>query len=116
MATGVPKEDVRQDYCLHSDDPEEVNGEFDACGFIRIAPAAAGMGDLLVVRTGSIGLHVVILTDSGYVHADMRQRRVEEVPGKVPWPVLAAWRHPSVAAEDPFAPELIGPPGLRSLN
>lgn len=116
MAMGVPKEDVRQDYCLHSGDADEVNGEFDACGFIRIAPRAASTGDLLLVRTGPVGLHVLILTDSGYVHADMRQRRVVEVPGEVPWPIVSAWRHPAVAAEDPLAPELVGTLGYRSVN
>lgn len=108
MAMGVAEEGVRRDYSLHSNDPDEVNDELDACGFIRIAPVAAAEGDVLLVRTGAVGLHVLILTDTGYVHADMRLRRVAEVAGKVPWPVLSAWRHPSAAAEDPLAPELVG--------
>ena len=108
MAMGVPKDRVRQDYSLHSSDPAEVDGELDESGFIRIAPAGAGVGDLLLVRTGPTGLHVVILTDGGYLHADMRLRRAVEVSGIVPWPILSAWRHPAVAAENPLAPELIG--------
>lgn len=109
MATGVPKEKVRRDYCLHSSDPDEVNGEFDQCGFIRIAPAAARDGDLLLVRPQPSALQVVILTDTGYLHADMRSRKVVEAPGDVPWPVLSAWRHPAEAAGDPLTPELVGP-------
>ena len=112
MATGVPREKVRRDYGLHSSDPDEVNGGFDQSGFIRIAPVAARDGDILVVRPAPGALHVVILTDSGYLHADMRLRKVVEVPGELPWPVLSAWRHPAEAAEDPLAPELVGP-GLR---
>jgi murein DD-endopeptidase / murein LD-carboxypeptidase len=108
MATRVPKERVRRDYCLHSNDPEEVNGDFDACGFVRIAPAAAGPADVLLVRPAPAGLHVVILTDRGYLHADMRRRKVVEVPGAVPWPIVSAWRHPSDVDADPLAPELIG--------
>ena len=108
MAMGVPKDRVRQDYSLHSSDPAEVDGELDESGFIRIAPAGAGVGDLLLVRTGPTGLHVVILTDGGYLHADMRLRRAVEVSGIVPWPILSAWRHPAVAAENPLARELIG--------
>ena len=104
MAMGVPKDRVRQDYSLHSSDPAEVDGELDESGFIRIAPAGAGVGDLLLVRTGPTGLHVVILTDGGYLHADMRLRRAVEVSGTVPWPILSAWRHPAVAAENPLAP------------
>ena len=109
MATGMANEKVRRDYCLRSNDPDEVNREFDEAGFIRIAPAAAVDGDVLLVRPGPAGLHVVILTDSGYLHADMRLRRVIEVPAPVPWAVLSAWRHPAVAAEDPLAAELVGP-------
>jgi murein DD-endopeptidase / murein LD-carboxypeptidase len=116
MATGIAARRVRRDYCLHSNDPDEVNGQFDGCGFIRIAPAAAVAGDVLLVRPNPIALHAVILTDSGYLHADMRARRVVEVPGQVPWPTLSAWRHPDRAAEDPFAPELIGPPSARRFN
>ena len=109
MATGVPKERVRSDYGLHSSDPNEMNSGFDRSGFIRIAPAAARDGDILLVRPQPSALHVVILTDAGYLHADIRRRKVVEVPGAVPWPVLSAWRHPAEAAEDPLAPELVGP-------
>ncbi len=108
MAMGVAKEKVRRDYSLDSNDPGRVDHEIGDAGFIRIAPVAAAAGDMLLVRTGPTGLHVVILTGDGYVHADMRPRKVAEVPGDVPWPVLSAWRHPMVAAEDPFAPELVG--------
>ena len=108
MAMDVPEDRVRRDYCLHSDGAEAANEDFDASGFIRIAPAAAGPGDMLLVRAGKRGLHLVLLTDTGHVHADMRLRRTVEAPGKVPWPVISAWRHPSVAVEDPLAPELVG--------
>ena len=108
MATRVPKQRVRRDYGLHSNNPEEANNEFDACGFVRIAPAAAGAADVLLVRPAPCALHVVILTDRGYLHADMRRRKVVEVPGAVPWPIISAWRHPSEAHADPLAPELIG--------
>lgn len=93
MATGARPADVRSDYCLRSGDADQVNGEFDEAGFIRLAPSQAGEGDLLLVQPGPAQLHVVILTPGGYLHADMRLRRVVEVPGPVPWPVLSAWRH-----------------------
>lgn len=92
MATGA--KNVRSDYGLRSSDPGEVNGDFSDCGFIRIAPRAAEAGDLLLVQAGPAQLHVVILTPEGYLHADARLRRVVEVPGELPWPILSAWRHP----------------------
>ena len=109
MATGSSERDVRRDYCLRSNDADAANDNFDLSGFIRIDPAAAGPGDILVVRPGPAALHVLVLSEDGYVHADMRLRRVVEVPGKVPWPAISAWRHPAVAAEDPLASELVGP-------
>ena len=108
MATNIPASKVRRDYGLRSDDREELNRELDARGFIRIAPVAAAEGDMLLVQSGPAGLHIVVLTDSGYVHADARLRRVVEVPGQGPWPILSAWRSSTLAAEDPFAPELVG--------
>jgi cell wall-associated NlpC family hydrolase len=113
MATRIPAARVRRNYGLHACDPDEMHGQFEEAGFIRIAPAAAGQGDMLVVRPGPTGLHVVILTGSGYLHADARLRKVVEVPGEVPWPILSAWRSPDDAAEDPLSPALSGPsPGL----
>lgn len=109
MATERSAAKVRRDYSLRSSDADEVHGEFHANGFIRIAPGAATAGDLLVVRPGPATLHIVIVTDTGYIHADMRSRRVVEAPGPAPWPILSAWRDRAIAAEDPLAPELIGP-------
>ncbi len=94
MASGTNPARVRRDYGLRSSDPEVLNGEFDRSGFLRLVPAAAEAGDVLVVRPGPMQLHVVILTDIGFLHADASLRRVVEVPGQVPWPVLSAWRCP----------------------
>jgi cell wall-associated NlpC family hydrolase len=110
MAMGVPKEKVRRDYIVPSSmTAERMNEEIAELGFIRIAPAAAKDGDLLLVRPGAGALHLLILTDTGFLHADMRRRRTVEVPGAVPWPIVSAWRHFAVAADDPMAPELVGP-------
>ncbi len=115
MATRVPAERVRRDYIIpSSSNPDEINDQIAELGFIRISPSAAEAGDLLLVRPAPAALHLVILTDIGYLHADMRLRRTVEVPGAVPWPTLSAWRHPADAAEDPLAPELVGP--SRELN
>jgi cell wall-associated NlpC family hydrolase len=109
MATRLRKERVRRDYGLHSSDSDEMNRQFEEVGFIRIPPAAAREGDVLAVSPGPAALHVVILTDTGYIHADARLRKVVEVRGDVPWSRVSAWRHPEDAAEDRLAPELIGP-------
>ena len=94
MATGVDPERVRKDYGLRGGDAAAVNAQFDACGFFRVAPDAAEAGDALLVRAGPGQLHLVILTDIGFLHADATLRRVVEAPGPVPWPALSAWRFP----------------------
>ena len=85
---------VRSDYCLRSCDANEVHREFKRHGFIQVAPTEASEGNVLLVRPGPGRMHVVLLTREGYLHADMRLRRVVEVPGAVPWPILSAWRRP----------------------
>jgi lipoprotein Spr len=104
LASEVPMDRLRRDYALRSSDPNVINAEFDAFGFLRIAPDEAEAGDLLVVRAGPAQLHIVILTPGGFVHADAGLRRVVETPGTVPWPVAAAWRHPDHEAGAPPSP------------
>jgi lipoprotein Spr len=92
MATGTDSARVRRDYRLRGADAEAANSDLEACGFARLAPATAQPGDLLVVRPGPMQVHIVLKTDLGYLHADIRLRRVVEVPGPVPWQVQSAWR------------------------
>ena len=88
MATGFDTGRVRRNYdMLASRDPQEVAAEFEACGFMRLAPAEIEPGDVLLVSAGAGHLHAAILTPDGYLHADARLRRVVEVPGAVPWPI-----------------------------
>ena len=94
MATGIPKARARHDYDLRFSDPKEVHRNFIACGMLRIPLDMTEEGDILLVRAGGRQLHVLLLTDLGYLHADAALRRVVEVPGSVPWPILSAWRCP----------------------
>jgi cell wall-associated NlpC family hydrolase len=110
MAMGVPKERVRNDYIVPSSmTADRMNEKIGGLGFIRISPAAAKPGDMLLVRPAPNALHVAVLTPEGYLHADMRRRRTVEVAGAVPWPILSAWRHAADAAENPLTPDLVGP-------
>jgi len=88
MAFGLSA--VRGDYGLRSCDAAEVEREFEGSGFLPVAVTDAGSGDVLLVRAGFRQLHVVILTEEGYLHADAGLRRVVEVPGAVGWPVVSA--------------------------
>ena len=50
------------------------------------------VGDVLLCRVSPAQLHLVVRTETGFVHADAGVRRVVERPGAVPWPVVMAWR------------------------
>jgi lipoprotein Spr len=89
VALDVPAGRVRGDYWL-TGSVEEAHAGLLAAGLVRIGQAQAG--DLLLVAVSARRLHGLILTGHGFVHADARLRRVVEVPGEAPWPVVSAWR------------------------
>lgn len=62
----------------------------EMCGLVACDGDRAG--DLVLCRAGPGQLHLVVLTNAGFVHADAGLRRVVERPGVVPWPVVTAWR------------------------
>lgn len=81
-----------RDYPLRGEHGGRIGENLAAAGLATIAPEAAGAGDLLLLRTGPGQVHLAILTDGGFIHADAALRRVVEAPGAPPWPVIAAWR------------------------
>ncbi|MEA1014808.1 peptidoglycan endopeptidase [Sphingosinicella sp. LY1275] len=90
-AAQLPPELVPCDYAMRDAAPDGLSEQY--AGHARsIAPGDAAAGDILLVSTGPGQHHFVVLVDGGFVHADIRMRRVVERPGAVPWPVLAAWR------------------------
>lgn len=63
-----------------------------ATGVRRVPRDEAAAGDLMLVEAGPHQFHLLVLTDTGFVHADARLRRVVEARGRPDWPVLAVWR------------------------
>ncbi len=90
IALGVDPGAAR--YALRGGDPVALAARIDAAGIARVAPDAAGAGDVAMVAAGARQLHLVVLTEGGFVHADAWIGRVVEVPGPIGWPVVAAWR------------------------
>jgi cell wall-associated NlpC family hydrolase len=78
-------------YALRGGDPWRVAAAIERFGLVPAGdpPRAA---DLLLLRPGPHQLHLAILTDRGFIHADAGLRRVAEVPGPPLWPVLGRWR------------------------
>lgn len=52
----------------------------------------AEAGDLVLVRAGPGQCHLMVRVEGGFVHAHAGLRRVVEMPGEAPWPVLGIWR------------------------
>jgi murein DD-endopeptidase / murein LD-carboxypeptidase len=79
-------------YPLRGGDPDVVSRRIAAMGLRPIAPDAAAAGDLVLMAAGPGQLHLAVLTERGFVHADAGLRRVVETPGRVAFAVIGAWR------------------------
>lgn len=62
-----------------------------AGGFAPVT--AVQPGDVLLVRSGPLQLHLMIRAGAGVVHAHAGIGRAVLMPQPWPWPVLGAWRH-----------------------
>ena len=86
----VASPDVPCAYGLRSGDVARVEAWLRAAG---LRPVEAGLpGDLVLVRPGPLQLHLMVATGAGFVHAHAGLRRVVEMPGASPWPVIGWWR------------------------
>ena len=85
----IPTELVPRDYRLRGDQSDRLEAEL--APFFELVPDA-GAGDVLVMRAAPDQLHVGIMTERGFIHADAGLRRVVETPGLPLWPILSAHR------------------------
>lgn len=76
-------------YALRGGTADAIMAQIDAAGLRRNAVAVAG--DVTLAVAGPLQFHLLLRTETGFVHADAGIGRVVEVPGAVPWPVLAHW-------------------------
>ena len=82
---------ARDDYRLRGDHRDELEAKL-AVKFRKVRPALSKSGDLLLMQPAADQLHLGILTERGFVHADALLRRVVEAPGWPGWPVIATYR------------------------
>lgn len=90
-AFDLPTDMVRADYRLRGHYRAEVIHAL-LRRFRRVGRSQARPGDLLLLEVADSQLHLVVLTGSGFVHADARLRRVVETPGTPPWPLIGIYR------------------------
>ncbi|WP_420146066.1 peptidoglycan endopeptidase [Sphingobium sp.] len=76
-------------YGLRSGDAGLAERWLRAAGLVKVKGGAAG--DVALVRAGPLQLHLMIATGAGFIHAHAGLRRVVEMPGGSPWPVIGWW-------------------------
>jgi len=91
LAYDLPAGTARDDYRLRGKHRDEMEAALPA-RFRRLKRARARPGDLLLMLPAADQLHLGILTARGFVHADMRLRRVVETPGLPGWPIAGTYR------------------------
>ncbi len=90
IASSLGLRDTPADYALHGGSEDALCAGLKRAGLRRVG--AARIGDVLVLRAGLQQLHLAVVTDAGFVHADAGLRRVVETPGIPPWPIIGIWR------------------------
>ena len=82
---------VRIDYRLRGNHRNEVEAVLLA-KFRKLRQDRARLGDLMLMQPAADQLHLGIMTNRGFVHADARLRRVVETPGEPQWPLVGVYR------------------------
>ncbi|HEX8445131.1 MAG TPA: peptidoglycan endopeptidase [Sphingomonas sp.] len=90
VAGAVPPGRVPARYAMRGGTAAAIIATIGQAGLRRIMVAEPG--DVMLAEAGPRQFHLLMSTDIGFVHADAGIGRVVEVPGAVPWPVLAMWR------------------------
>ena len=88
-AFGLPVGEVVRNYRLRCADARAAVKSIER-HFISIEDSAAG--DLLLMSPASDQLHLAVLTDRGFIHADAGVRKVVETPGAPAWPIIGRYR------------------------
>lgn len=90
VAVAARVKNVRRDYALRGGTVAELSKGLRAANMRAVKTAERG--DVLVLKAGAEQLHLAIVTDDGFVHADAGARAVVERPGAPDWPVVSIWR------------------------
>lgn len=90
-ACELPAGLVRADYRLRGDHRAEVKRVLFQ-HFRRVSRRQRRAGDLLWLAVADDQMHLAVLSDNGFIHADARLRKVVETPGGPEWPVIGIYR------------------------
>ncbi|HYG48113.1 MAG TPA: peptidoglycan endopeptidase [Allosphingosinicella sp.] len=92
LAAQIPAGRIPRDYALRGQRLAEIEHQLRDLGCRPVAGHGLALGDLAVCRTGPAQFHLVVITPSGFVHADAALRRVVQRPNPIPWTLVSGWR------------------------
>lgn len=81
---------VPTEYTLRGEFESQLFKFFGQTAFTAVSSLLPG--DVVAVRTAPRQLHLMIMTDDGFVHAHAGLRRVVLTLQPLPWPILGQWR------------------------
>ena len=87
---GLPKDEVPADYRLRGEHLRSA--EQHLFRYFVETCVAPQVGDLLLLRVCADQLHFAVQCGASFIHADAGLRRVVEVPGTPPWPLIGTYR------------------------
>ena len=91
VAFEIPADEVPCDYRLRGNFRDRIQRELGG-RLTRVSECDVRPGDLMLLAVASDQVHLAVKTDVGFVHADASLRKVVEVPGSPPWPLMCAYR------------------------
>jgi hypothetical protein len=84
---------VPQNYSLRGDFLNKISDFFVALPFLSQAVGSAtAAGDILLAEVGPSQLHLVVVTEDGWVHAHAGLRRVVLSTPQTDWTIARHWR------------------------
>ncbi|RDV06089.1 peptidoglycan endopeptidase [Sphingorhabdus pulchriflava] len=84
---------VPQNYSMRGDFLNKVSDFFAALPFESQADGSAtAAGDILLAEVGPSQLHLVVVTEDGWVHAHAGLRRVVRSTPQKDWEIIRHWR------------------------
>jgi hypothetical protein len=89
----IPADSIPRDYRLRGGAVGRIEFELKRF-FSTVATAAAG--DVMLFEVAVNQLHLGILTERGFIHADAGLKAVVETPGMPSWQILSAFRRDEI--------------------
>src|SRR5262245_58328797 len=82
----IPAEEIPCDYRMRGRNADRLQAHLGR--FFRTVREPRP-GDLVTFQVAPDQLHLAVLSDRGFIHADAGLRTVVETPGVSPWPILS---------------------------